>query len=232
MTPADVEPPVLDDPTIVEELLADIGRLPPPLSPGDDDGDDRPGGEGERTPFVPNAVLGLLVFLAAETMLFAALIAGFLVLRASAAVWPPPLQPRLPVEVTGVNTAVLLFSSVTMWRALRAIRQGSQAGLVRGLGQTLLLGALFLGVQGYEWVRLVSFGLTVSSGSYGGTFYTLIGTHGVHVFGALIWLGIVLLRARRGRFGARAHEPVLLCGVYWSFVVFLWPLLYLLVYLP
>ena len=228
MTPA--TPPAVDDAAVVvDRLLADIGRLPPPPPP--QDGGDGPWGEPERTPLVSNAVLGLLMFMAAETMLFAGLIAGFLVLRYGAAVWPPPFQPRLPIEVTGVNTAVLLGSSVTMLRALSAIRRGNQAGLVGGLGLTAVLGATFLGVQGYEWVRLVGFGLTVTSGSYGATFYTLIGTHGLHVLGALIWLGIVLVRAWGGHFSARAHTPVVVCAMFWSFVVFLWPILYLLVYL-
>ena len=229
MTP--VTPPALDDAAVVDELLADIERLPPPRPPEDGGDGGRPWGEPERTPFVSNAVLGMLAFLGAETMLFAGLIAGFLVLRYSAVVWPPPFQPRLPIEVTGVNTAVLLASSVTMARALKAVRRGSQAGLTRGLGWTALLGVIFLGVQGYEWTQLVEFGLTVSSGAYGATFYTLIGTHALHVLGALIFLGIVLVRARRGRFTERAHTPVVVCGIYWSFVVFVWPILYLLVYL-
>lgn len=229
MTPA--TPPALDDAAVVDELLADIERLPPSLPPEDGHDGGRPWGEPERTPFVSNAVLGMLAFLAAETMLFAGLIAGFLVLRYSAVVWPPPFQPRLPIEVTGVNTAVLLASSVTMARALRAVRRGSQSGLALGLGWTAFLGAIFLGVQGYEWARLVEFGLTVSSGAYGATFYTLIGIHALHVLGALIFLGIVLVRARRGRFTERAHTPVVVCGIYWSFVVFVWPILYLLVYL-
>jgi heme/copper-type cytochrome/quinol oxidase subunit 3 len=228
MTPA--SPPAVDDAAVtVDQLLADIGRLPPP--PPEDGGDARPWGEPERIPLVSNAVLGMLMFMAAETMLFAGLIAGFLVLRYGAVVWPPPFQPRLPIEVTGANTAVLLGSSVTMARAVMAIRRGNRAGLVGGLGLTALLGATFLGVQGYEWARLVGFGLTVTSGSYGATFYTLIGAHGLHVLGALIWLGIVLVRAWRGRFSARAHTPVVACAMYWFFVVFLWPILYLLVYL-
>lgn len=231
MTPAGAKPPVLDDPAIVvDELLADIGRLPPSLPP-EGGGGGRPWGEPERTPFVPNAVLGMLVFLGAETMLFAGLIAGFLVLRYAAVVWPPPFQPRLPVEVTGVNTAVLLLSSLTMARALRAIRRGNQAELARGLAVTAVLGAIFLAVQGYEWVRLVQFGLTVASGAYGATFYTLIGTHALHVLGALVWLSTVLIRASRGSFTEGAYTPVTACGMYWFFVVFVWPILYLLVYL-
>jgi len=135
------------------------------------------------------------------------------------------------VGVTGVITAVLLLSGYTMWQALGALRCGSRAGVVRSLAQTALLGVIFLSVQGYEWMRLLEFGLTASSGVYGGTFYTLIGAHAVHVVGALIWLGVVLIGAIRGHDAAQTHVGVSLCGMYWSFVVGLWPILYALVYL-
>src|SRR5574337_38012 len=222
---------VLDDARGVDGLLADLDRIPPTIPPerGDDGG--RPWGEPERTPLVSNAVLGMLGFLWAETMFFAGLVAAFLYLRLGAQVWPPPFPPRLPVEVTGVNTAILLSSGVPLWWALRAIRRGSQDSLMQGLAWTALLGAVFLGVQGYEWTRLVRFGLTLASGSYGATFYTLIGAHGIHVLGALVWLSVILFLARRGRFTARAHAPVVACGMYWYFVIFLWPILYVLVYL-
>jgi heme/copper-type cytochrome/quinol oxidase subunit 3 len=71
----------------------------------------------------------------------------------------------------------------------------------------------------------------VSSGAYGSTFYTVIGTHGVHVLVALGWLTLVLGQARRGRYTGRDHVGVAVCAMYWHFVVALWPLLYLLVYL-
>jgi cytochrome c oxidase subunit 3 len=135
------------------------------------------------------------------------------------------------VEVTGVNTAVLLLSGYTMRRALRVVRCGDQAGLARSLIQTALLGVTFLGVQGYEWGRLLEFGLTASSGVYGGTFYTLIGAHAVHVVGALTWLSIILIGTARGRYTVQNHVGVSLCGMYWYFVVALWPILYTLVYL-
>jgi cytochrome c oxidase subunit 3 len=226
-----VTPRRRDEVAIVDELLADIGRVPPSLPPDDGDGGERPGRDPERPPLVANAVLGMAMFLGAEVMFFAALVGAFLVLRLGAQVWPPPLQPRLPVEVTGVNTAILLLSGATMALALRAIGRGNQAGLPRYLGCTAGLGAVFLAVQGYEWTRLVHFGLTVSSGTYGATFYTLIGVHGAHVLGALVWLSVVLVAARRGRFTPRTHVPVTLCGMFWFFVVFVWPVLYVLVYL-
>lgn len=222
---------VLDAGRVVDELLADIGRFPPPLPPDGDGDDPGPSREPEPRPLMENAQLGMLVFLAAETMFFGGLIAAFLFLRLGAQVWPPPFQPRLPIEVTGVNTLFLLASSLTMARARRAIRRGDRAGLVRGLGQTVLLGVVFLGVQGYEWVRLVHFGFTAASGAYGATFYTLIGTHGLHVLAAVSLLLVVLVGAWRGHFSPRDHAAVRVSAMFWHYVVGLWPILYTLVYL-
>lgn len=185
----------------------------------------------KEEPIVSNARLALLMFLAAEAMFFAGLIGAFLVFRLGSTVWPPPFQPRLAVAVTGVNTVILLLSGLTMRLALRAVRLGSMEGLARCLLATVLLGVLFLGIQGYEWFRLIEFGLTVSSGIYGATFYTLIGIHGLHVLGAVLWLIVVLVQARHGRFTAQHHTGVETCAMYWTFVVALWPILYGLVYL-
>ena len=93
------------------------------------------------------------------------------------------------------------------------------------------MGAIFLAVQGYEWARLVHFGLTMTSGVYGTTFYTLIGAHAVHVLGALAWL-LVMLRLLNRDSVTQARRGVLrACAVYWHFVVALWPVLYVSVYL-
>jgi cytochrome c oxidase subunit 3 len=178
-----------------------------------------------------NTRVAMLFFLSAETMFFAGLISAFFVLRLSAAVWPPPLQPRLPVLVTGLNTLVLLASSVAMMAALRATRRADGRALVERLAAAAALGVLFLAVQGYEWARLIHYGLTVTSGSYGATFYTLIGTHAVHVMGALVWLGITLALAARGRFLDGQTSGLRACATYWHYVVALWPILYLTVYL-
>jgi heme/copper-type cytochrome/quinol oxidase subunit 3 len=144
-------------------------------------------------------------------------------------VWPPTGQPRLPVGVTGFNTAVLLASGWTVQRSLVALRAGVRPG--RWLEVTAVLGALFLGIQGSEWARLVGFGLTTTSSLYGGIFYTLVGAHALHVAVALVVLGVVTARARQGRYRADAAEGLELCRTYWLFVVAVWPVLYVLVYL-
>src|SRR6266508_3695646 len=87
------------------------------------------------------------------------------------------------------------------------------------------LGVVFLTVQGYEWAKLIGYGLTLSSGVYGATFYTLIGCHGLHVLGAVVWLLSVWLRATHQRYTATRRTGVVLCGMYWSYVVGLWPVL-------
>jgi cytochrome c oxidase subunit III len=173
----------------------------------------------------------MLFFLSAETMFFAGLISAFFVLRLAAPMWPPPLQPRLPVLVTGVNTLVLLASSAAMVAALRSMRRADGRRLVRRLAAAAGLGALFLAVQGFEWARLIHYGLTVTSGAYGATFYTLIGIHAAHVLGALVWLAVTLTLAARGHFVDGRVSGLRACATYWHYVVALWPILYVTVYL-
>ena len=184
---------------------------------------------GARRGAVPNAVLGMLIFLATEAMFFAGLISGFLVLRAATAGWPPPGQPRLPAAVTALNTLVLLGSGYTMWRALAAARgRRSPTGW---LLVTAALGAVFVAVQGSEWAQLLQFGWRSGAETRAGTFYTVIAAHGVHVLGGLVVLLGVLWNARRGRYAAGDCAAVEACQLYWSFVVAVWPVLYGLVYL-
>lgn len=205
---------------VVEPALPAFGGGEPP---------DRPTALSQ--PLVSNARLALLMLIAAETMFFSGLIGAFIVFRVASQAWPPPFQPRLPVGVTAVNTVILLLSGVAAHLALRAARAGKSALLQRWLSITVALGAIFLAVQGYEWLRLIRYGLRLSSGVYGATFYTLIGCHGAHVLGAALWLLIVLAQARKGRFTKHDYAGVQLCGMYWTFVVALWPILYGLVYL-
>jgi cytochrome c oxidase subunit 3 len=180
---------------------------------------------------INRALLGLLIFLGTEAMFFAGLISAFLILRAGSGVWPPPGQPRLPVAVTAINTLNLLFSAYTMHRALQSIRAGNQKTLIAWLSLTGVLGAIFLGVQGSEWIRLVQHGLTFSSSIYGGIFYTLIGWHGLHVLVAVIVLFFVLSRVMSKRYFGHHYAGIELCRMYWFFVVGIWPVLYVLVYL-
>ncbi len=181
-------------------------------------------------PIVSNHRLAMLLFLAAEAMFFAGLVGAYLVFRMGSIEWPPFGQPRLPLAVTGINTVLLLLSSQTMRQGFHSVRSGMIRQTVRWLAATLVLGSCFLGIQGFEWVRLMNFGLTLSSGPYGFTFYTIVGCHAAHVTAAVLWLGIVFVRTMQGRFSAERHSGLDLCRMYWYFVAGLWPVLYGLVY--
>lgn len=189
------------------------------------------GGPVRPAPAIGSPELATLIFIVFELMLFSGMTAAYLVLRTSSFAWPPPGMPRLPIEVTWVNTAVLLFSAYTMYRATRAVAAGQTDRFRNALAITAVLGTVFLVVQGSEWVRLIHQGMTLTSGSYGGIFYTLIGLHAVHVLGAVIWLTAVLVFAWRGRYSATSYAGVRICAMYWYFVSALWPLLFYMVYL-
>ncbi|MGE0683468.1 MAG: heme-copper oxidase subunit III [Candidatus Binatia bacterium] len=177
-------------------------------------------------PPVSNARLGILMLIAAETMLFVGLIGSYLMFRIGSVAWPSA-HLYLPVGITGLNTAVLVTSGYTMHRAVHAARIGDRLLLRSRLRITTLLGILFLSVQGYEWIQLIRDGLTISTGIYGATFYTLIGCHALHVLAAVVWLGVLLGRTRK-------HISLVqidICRMYWQYVCALWVMLFALVYL-
>jgi heme/copper-type cytochrome/quinol oxidase subunit 3 len=211
-----------DSPTAV------IRRLPPPSLRRD--APRRPREPQPQAPPISNARLAVVVLLVAEAMFFSGLIGAYLVFRVGSTAWPPPNLPRLPLVVTWLNTAVLLASGVTMVRARRAATRNDSPALLRNLAVTAGLGVLFLVVQGSEWVRLVHHGLTLSAGPYGATFYVLIGTHALHVVGAVLWLGLVWMWSRRGLIGPEHDGALDACAIYWIFVCALWVVLFALVY--
>jgi len=225
---------ITEDKIRLREEVEEISVLPPPKHPPGDGGGGRPPdpeASSEDGPILKNAQLAMLAFIVAEVVFFAGIVGAFLVFRFNGQPWPPPFQPRLPVAITTINTIFLLASSYTFIQAQRGLRQRNTDKLFAYLSITCGLGVLFLLIQGYEWIRLLSFGLRLSSGVYASTFYTIIGAHAVHVFCAVIWLISVLIRSRLGCYSLEKQVGITTCGMYWHFVVGLWPVLFFLVYL-
>jgi heme/copper-type cytochrome/quinol oxidase subunit 3 len=183
--------------------------------------------ESQRTPIVPNGVLGMLIFVAAEAMIFAGMISAFTIFRSSALVWPPPDQPRLPVEETLINTAALLASGGFLYLAQRTYLRDRERAR-RPLLVAMLLGAFFVVFQGAEWVALIRQGLTVTSSTLGSFFYLIVGLHGLHAVAALGVLAYTWWLLQRGWL---AQTQLAAAQVFWYFVVGLWPILYGVVYL-
>lgn len=176
---------------------------------------------------LPDGVAGMLIFVVAELMFFAGLASAFLVAKAGSTVWPPPDQPRLPIEVTAVNTLVLLASGALLGVAHRAFARHDPR-LAAWLSGAMALGTAFVVVQGVEWVRLIGYGLTLTSSSYGSFFYLLVGTHALHAVAAL---GGLALARRRLATGTLTAETLWAAEIFWFFVVGVWPFLYVAVYL-
>ena len=176
-----------------------------------------------------SSALGMLMFIAAELMFFAALISAFLIISAAAEAWPPPDQPRLPIVASALNSLVLFASGWMIFKAYRSFKADPTGEVVRKQVKfTLWLGLAFVGIQGIEWIRLLSFGLTMTSSQYGAFFYLIIGTHAIHAVGALIGLWRLSFKLNAGQLTEDTFHAVQL---FWLFVVGIWPILYVLVYL-
>jgi heme/copper-type cytochrome/quinol oxidase subunit 3 len=160
--------------------------------------------EPAETPLTPESwgKLGMWIFLAADAMSFGGLLAAYGALRYGDPTWPNPSQ-TLGIQLTALMTFLLICSSVTMVEALAAIREGNHAGLRKFLLLTVCGGAIFLGLQAYEWQELIfEKGQSITKNNFGATFFILTGFHGCHVFGGVVYLSAVLGRAVRGVAGA------------------------------
>ncbi len=130
-----------------------------------------------------------------------------------------------------VNTALLLSSGVTITIAHHALIDGNRARTIKFMWTTVLLGLVFLFVQGYEYYHAYhEMNLKLSSGAYGSTFFMLTGFHGFHVFVGMLMLFFITLRLQKGHFSAESHFGFEGAAWYWHFVDVVWLGLYILVY--
>jgi cytochrome c oxidase subunit 3 len=192
---------------------------------------ERPAEEHHKPGGISSSLLGMVLFIASEVMFFGGLFGAYFTIRSAAPEWPPPDTPHLSAAYAAVLTAILVTSSVTMQFGVWAIRKNEQRRLMLWLAVSLILGVIFLCMQAYEYATLIEEGMTLSSGVFGSTFYTLTGFHGAHVAGGAAFILIVLLRARSGQFTARYHDTVEMASYYWHFVDVVWIGLFSTIYL-
>ena len=192
---------------------------------------ERPADEHHKPGGISSSLLGMVLFIASEVMFFGGLFGAYFTIRSAATQWPPEGTPHLETWYAAVLTTILVASSVTMQLGVWAIRKNNQRRLVLWLAVSLLLGAIFLCMQALEYANLIEEGMTLSSGVFGSTFYTLTGFHGAHVAGGAAFILIVLLRARSGQFTARYHDTVEMASYYWHFVDVVWLGLFSTIYL-
>ncbi|MFK7895666.1 MAG: heme-copper oxidase subunit III [Myxococcota bacterium] len=176
---------------------------------------------------ISNGVLGMLLFILTEIMLFAGMISAFSIVKASSAIWPPPDQPRLPFEETAFNTAALFASALLLYWAQQKFKDDRAAARKPLLG-AIGLGAFFVLFQGWEWTSMLAQGLTLTSSTLGSFFYLIVGTHAIH---AIVAIGLLVQTWRRLEAGWLQPSQFATAAAFWYFVVGAWPIIYWQVYL-
>ena len=177
-------------------------------------------------------LLGMLLFIISEIMVFGAFFTAYFFIRVvQGEQWFPIEEMHLPKLIAGINTAILLTSSVTLHMATVAVRKGKNNQLKWWMLLTALLGATFLGIQINEYRVLTHEGITPAALSQATIFYGLTGLHGAHVAIGLLLLTIVTVRAFRGHFTPDEHRGLEVPGIYWHFVDVMWVIVYTSVYL-
>jgi cytochrome c oxidase subunit 3 len=171
--------------------------------------------------------LGMLLFIISEVMIFAAFFTAYFFIRVVSHDPWPAAGTKLPEAVAGVNTAILLSSSLTIHWALTSIKRGNRFGLKAGMLSTFLLGLTFLTIQINEYIHI---GFAPHDSAQGTIFYALTGLHGAHVFIGLCALAMVTVRAFRGHYSPEHHQGMEVPGIYWHFVDIMWVVVYTTVY--
>jgi heme/copper-type cytochrome/quinol oxidase subunit 3 len=177
-----------------------------------------------------NAKVAIWLFLGSEVIFFGALILTFLMYRL---IYPNQyidFKNHLSIPLIGLNTFILISSSFLVVRSLESIREGIPKSLRNNLIGVLLLGALFLAGQAFEWITLFGDGVSIKT-TFGTPFFVVTGIHGMHVFVGLIWCVGLLFLYRRRFFTQREHSGVEIFGLYWHFVDIVWIVLFTVIYL-
>ena len=181
---------------------------------------------------IPNKKLMMWLFLASDCMFFGCLISTHLIYR----LHPPPgalvARDVFSIELTSFSTFILLMSSLMMALAVDAIQKNNLKSMRASLLTTIFFGLIFLGCQVHEFRDFVyEKHMTISNSILGTTFFTLTGTHGIHVAIGVVWLTSMLLYSFTGRLTQKDSMDVEIMGLYWHFVDIVWIVIFTAVYL-
>ncbi|TFI59335.1 cytochrome o ubiquinol oxidase subunit III [Sphingomonas parva] len=175
-------------------------------------------------------LLGFWIYLMSDALIFAALFATFGVLSTSYAGGPSPRE-IFELPLVALNTAILLVSSITYGFAMLAMERGAVRTTQAWLAVTGLLGASFVGIELFEFGALIAEGATPQRSGFLSGFFTLVGTHGLHVTVGIIWIVVMLVQiGQRGLIPANKRR--LLClSMFWHFLDVVWIGVFSFVYL-
>jgi heme/copper-type cytochrome/quinol oxidase subunit 3 len=193
--------------------------------------------EPAETPLTPESwgKLGMWIFLAGDAVGFGTLLAAYGGMRATSADWPVPYDV-LGINLTAAMTFLLICSSVTMVKGLEWLGRGDKVRAKRFLLYTALGGAIFVGLQAYEWTHLIHSGLHVNGNPWGASlfgtsFFVVTGFHGLHVTGGVIYLLAMIGVVAQRPDPAASYHTVEIAGLYWHFVDLVWIMVFTFMYL-
>jgi len=186
--------------------------------------DEHPHPEGYST------MLGFWIYLMSDCLIFAILFACYAVLGGNYAAGPGP-KDLFDLGLVAVNTAMLLLSSITYGFAMIAMQRGARRVTQLWLAVTGLFGAAFLGIELYEFAHLIQEGATPQRSAFLSAFFTLVGTHGLHVTFGLVWLVTLIVQlGRKGLIPANQRRVACL-SMFWHFLDVVWIGVFTIVYL-
>lgn len=174
-------------------------------------------------------VLGFWIFLVTDCLLFATFFAAYAVLHSHTNGGFTAKDFDIPGFV--IETFILLISSFTSGLAVLSMHKGNKNGLIGWLTVTLLLGAVFVGLEINEFTNMAAEGATISKSAFLTSFFSLVGTHGLHVtFGILWMIGLIFQLSKRG-ITAVTKRKVSIISLYWHFLDAVWIFIFTVVYL-
>jgi cytochrome c oxidase subunit III len=182
----------------------------------------------EESPYaIPSRKFTMWLFIISDAVTFGAFLMAYGFLRVGTPNWVRPFETRSVINVI-IMTIVLITSSLTMLGAVDASKLGDKAKAMRFLYSAMALGTIFALLHLREWFQLFGRGITLSSGLFGQTFFTITGLHLLHVISGVIALLVVATKYSRGRLTPSHVETT---GLYWHFVDLVWMFVVPLVYL-
>jgi len=177
-----------------------------------------------------STLLGFWIYLMSDALLFATLFATFGVLSSSFAGGPGPRE-LFDLGLVAVNTAILLVSALTCGLAMLALQAGRIGAVRLWLIVTGLLGAAFVGIELHEFADLIAEGATPQRSGYLSGFFTLVGTHGLHVTFGVLWIGVMLVQLGQRGLHPENHRRLLCLSMFWHFLDVIWIGVFTFVYL-
>jgi cytochrome o ubiquinol oxidase subunit 3 len=175
-------------------------------------------------------LMGFWIFLITDCILFGSLFATYIVLRGNTAGGPIPSELfHMPGVIA--ETFILLTSSFTSGLAVLSMNQGKRKGLIGWLIVTALLGASFITLEVTEFVKMVHEGATIGTSGFLSGFFTLVGTHGLHVSLGLMWMTALMIQLGRHGITPVTRRKVSIISLYWHFLDVVWIFVFTIVYM-